>query len=706
MIHYKSFMPDALAAAVSWGKNHRVMVATPDQSDDELFPELPWQPGPAAGQKVLVVPAADPADNDLLFDLGPRPRFQRFMACYRNISPWMVPAFGDSETPLPRETQFLLLDMGDRLAALYPLVDGPVRCSLEESGGHWKVRLETGDPAVPVPPTCALLLVEGNDPYELAREGAVAIAALSGTVRLREERRRPRAAELLGWCSWNAFYEKVNERGLLDVMQQFADEGVIPRFVLLDGGWHQESDWILEDFEAHADKFPSGLSALIQKLRRLGVQEFYAWHTFCGYWRGASPELLGPGSWEERTFRIPERLKSAPPTAEAKGVFDTITDSFYPDNLFDQTIFFPRDSLGRLYDAFHRHLAAAGVTGVKIDAMAWMEALAADGQSRVAAIRDMMQSAEASTDKHFGGGLIFCSSCVNDCLYESSRGAILRTSIDYLPEDPASHGALVQTNAMVSFWTSPLFWSDWDMFQSGHQAGWFHAAARAISGGPVYLTDEPGRTNFALVRRLRLSDGSLPLCRTPAVPTRDSLFHDATRGGGLLKIFAHNVAGSVLGAFNCRPPSETAGEQRGYFRASDIPGMAGCTVAVWSEKSRDLLVLPPGQAFEIVCRPMDYDILTVADATEGAAVIGNVNLLNPGGAVASCARTPGGAWRVGLLDGGTFMGWSRACPQLTSGGESVPLEWDPVSGCFTASLATGRPWDLELAPAPDDGTAA
>jgi raffinose synthase len=697
-------MPKKLAAAVSWEESHCVTVATPDEPEDELFPGLPWQPGPAPRQKVLVVPAADPPADDLLFDLGSRPPFRRFMACYRNISPWMIPAFGDAATPLPRETQFLLLDFGDHLAALYPLVDGPVRCSLEESGGRWKVRLETGAPAVPIPSTRALLLVEGNDAHELAREGAAAIAALSGSVRLREERPRPRAAELLGWCSWNAFYEQVSERGLLDVMRQFADEGVLPRFVLLDGGWHQENDWILEGFEPDVDKFPNGLSALVQELRGLGVQEFYAWQTFCGYWRGSSPELLGPGNSEARTFRIPERLESGLPAGEAKGVFDTITDSFYPDNLLGRTIFFPSDTLGRLYDAFHRHLAAAGVTGVKIDAMAWMEALAADGQGRVAAIRDMMQSAEASTDQHFGGGLIFCSSCVNDCLYESSQGAILRTSIDYLPADPASHGMLLLTNAMVSFWTSPLFWSDWDMFQSGHEAGWFHAAARAISGGPVYLTDEPGRTDFTLVRRLRLSDGSLPLCRVPALPTRDSLFHDATRGGGLLKIFAHNVSGSVLGAFNCRPPSETEDKGVGIFRSCDIPGMAGCILAVWSEKSQALVVLAPDQAIEIVCRPLDYEILTVADASEGMAVIGNVNLLNPGGAVAHCTRAPDGAWRIGLLDGGIFTGWSRECPRLTSGGEALPIDWDRVSGRFTASLATGRPWDLELASAPGGGT--
>jgi raffinose synthase len=265
---------------------------------------------------------------------------------------------------------------------------------------------------------------------------------------------------------------------------------------------------------------------------------------------------------------------------------------------------------------------------------------------------------------------------------------------------------LVLTNAMVSFWTSPFFWSDWDMFQSGHEAGWFHAAARAISGGPVYLTDEPGQTDFALVRRLRLSDGSLPICRTPALPTRDSLFQDATQGGGLLKIFAHNVAGSVLGVFNCRPPSETEEEGRVVFRACDIPGMTGCPLAVWSEKSQNLVILRPGQSIEIVCRPMDYDLLTVADATTGMAVIGNVNLLNPGGAVASCSLALDGAWRIGLLDGGTFTGWSRDYPRLTSGGQPVPVEWDRESGCFTACLETGRPWDLELASTPGNGAAA
>jgi raffinose synthase len=669
--------------------------------DEQILPGLPWQPGPGPGQKMLVLPANNPPVSESLFDLGPRPPFLRFMACYRPVSCWMKPAFGSAGSPLPRETQFVLMDLGGRYAALYPLVDGPVRCSLEEIAGRWKLRLETGDPQVVCPRTRALLLVEGDDVHRLVQEGAEAVAALAGTLRLRDRRRRPRAAELLGWCSWNAFYEKVNEKDLLAAVRQFAEHGVTPRFILLDGGWQQQREWLLEEFAADAEKFPRGLKALVDDLRGLGVSEFYAWQTFCGYWRGASPDLIGPENAEVRNFKIPGHLHSTLRGGAGKDFVDTMTESFYPENLHARTVILPRGSLGPLYDAFHRHLAAAGVTGVKIDAMTWMEALAAEGQGRVAAVRDMVRAAETSTESHFDGGLIFCSSCSNDVIYQTSSGAILRTAGDYLPADRASHGLHLVNNAMVALWTAPFLWSDWDMFQTGHEAGWFHAAARAISGGPVYLTDGLGQTDFALVRRLRLSDGSLPLCRTPAVPTTDSIFRDPSRGDGLLKVFAANVAGSVLGAFDCRAPSDDAKPQQDFFRASDIPSLREKPVVVWSEKSRTLAVLPPGGEIRIVCRPLEYEILTVADASSGLAVIGNVNLLNPGGAVGSCTRTASGSLGIRLRDGGTFVGWSRACPNLTADGEGIPLEWDPNSGRFAADLSAGRAWDLELTVAPD-----
>jgi len=471
--------------------------------------------------------------------------------------------------------------------------------------------------------------------------------------------------------------------------------GTPPRFVLLDGGWQTQSEWLMEALGADKTKFPGDLAALAGQLRSLGVEQIFAWQTFNGYWRGSSPGLLGEENAETRYFDVPAHLEPLVVRTEQSSRQDTMSASFYPANLVDRPIVFPQGSLFPLYDALHGYLASAGVTGVKIDAMTWMEALSGKGWGRVAGMRDMVHAAEASVGLHFSGGLIHCSSCSNDFLYHSLSGALVRTSGDFAPSDPASHGEHVLCNAMVSFWMSPFIWPDWDMFQSGHEAGWFHAAARAISGGPVYVTDTAESIDPTLLHRLQLSDGTLPACRTPAVPTADSLFFDASAQDGLLKIFAGNAAGAVLGAFNCRtaPPAETI-RQSVKFHGGDIPGFGRCDLVVWSEQEQALRHLGAGEEMEVFCGHFGFEILTVADKAGGLAVIGNVNLLNPGGAVEACIRQPGGGWLVQLLDGGTFAGWSRLRPLLESGGQSIPATWNAESGLFLVELPPGRKWEI------------
>ena len=51
------------------------------------------------------------------------------------------------------------------------------------------------------------------------------------------------------------------------------------------------------------------------------------------------------------------------------------------------------------------------------------------------------------------------------------------------------------------------------------------------AGGPVYVSDRPGRHNFVLLRRLVLPDGSVLRCRLPGRPTADCLFADVSRDG-------------------------------------------------------------------------------------------------------------------------------------------------------------------------------
>lgn len=95
--------------------------------------------------------------------------------------------------------------------------------------------------------------------------------------------------------------------------------------------------------------------------------------------------------------------------------------------------------------------------------------------------------------------------------------------------------------------------TDWDMFHSLHPAADYHAAARAVGGCPIYVSDKPGNHNFELLKKLVLPDGSVLRAQLPGRPTRDCLFVDPARDGiSLLKIWNVNKCTGVVGVFNCQ----------------------------------------------------------------------------------------------------------------------------------------------------------
>ncbi len=50
-----------------------------------------------------------------------------------------------------------------------------------------------------------------------------------------------------------------------------------------------------------------------------------------------------------------------------------------------------------------------------------------------------------------------------------------------------------------------------------------------VSGGPVYVSDRPGKHNIDLLKRMVLPDGDVLLCTQPGRPTLDCLFADCMR---------------------------------------------------------------------------------------------------------------------------------------------------------------------------------
>ncbi|GAA5648217.1 glycoside hydrolase family 36 protein [Vibrio proteolyticus] len=70
----------------------------------------------------------------------------------------------------------------------------------------------------------------------------------------------------IGWCSWYAYYADVTEQDILDNVEHMNHELDKLEWVLLDDGYQAfMGDWLTP-----SDKFPSGVKALIQDIRRRG----------------------------------------------------------------------------------------------------------------------------------------------------------------------------------------------------------------------------------------------------------------------------------------------------------------------------------------------------------------------------------------------------------------------------------------------------
>jgi raffinose synthase len=113
--------------------------------------------------------------------------------------------------------------------------------------------------------------------------------------------------------------------------------------------------------------------------------------------------------------------------------------------------------------------------------------------------------------------------------------------------------------------------ADWDMFHSRHPFAEMHAAARAVSGGPIYVSDSPGNHNPELLRKLVLSDGTILRPNLPSRPTADCLFNDVMSDGvTALKVWSLNDVSAVVGMFNVQG-SHWDRTQRRYVHDQNYP---------------------------------------------------------------------------------------------------------------------------------------
>lgn len=365
----------------------------------------------------------------------------------------------------------------------------------------------------------------------------------------------------LTYCTWNGLGQDLTGDKIMKALDDLSKENINITNLIIDDNWQSLSDGETQfqrawtDFEANKTGFPEGLKKLTTEIRSRypKINHIAVWHAILGYWGGVSPD-----SWLSNNYKTISVEKEP---GVAGGKFTVVA----------------AEDAQRMYNDFYRFLNSVGIDSAKTDAQFFLDLLlhAPDRRAMITEYQDAWTIAHL---RHFSSRAISCMSQSPQLLFHSQLPTnkprlLVRNSDDFFPEIPASHPWHIFCNAHNALLTQHLnVLPDWDMFQTSHPWAGFHAAARAVSGGPIYFTDEPGKHDIKLIGQMTAQTprGKTVILRPHRVG-RATDPYNAYDAQAVLKVatyvgFARTGTG-ILGCFNCSGQSLSE-----FVRLAEFPG--------------------------------------------------------------------------------------------------------------------------------------
>ncbi|XP_062088022.1 probable galactinol--sucrose galactosyltransferase 2 isoform X1 [Humulus lupulus] len=597
---------------------------------------------------------------------------------------WMIPRVGNSGSDIPVETQMLLLEVSkgqDSVETSYvvflPIIDGEFRSSLQgNSSNELEFCVESGDPAIVTSQSLRAVFVNcGNHPFDLIKESMKILEKYKGTFTHRESKQMPGMLDWFGWCTWDAFYQDVNPQGIREGLKSLSEGGTPAKFIIIDDGWQDVENEFQKEGEPYVDgsqfggrllsikennKFrrasddaqsdaPSDLKSFVSEIKSTyGLKYVFVWHALMGYWGGLVPDVPGTKKYN------PELRYPVQSPGNLANMRDLAMDCMekYGVGAIDA------DKASQFLDDLHKYLVSQGVDGVKVDVQNILETISTGSGGRVSLTKQFQQALEKSISSNFqDNSIICCMGLSTDSIYHSKVSAITRASDDYYPKNPSTQTLHIAAVSYNSIFLGEVVVPDWDMFYSLHEAAEFHAAARAVGGCGVYVSDKPGHHDFEVLKRLVLPDGSILRARYPGRPSLDCLFNDPVMDGeSLLKIWNLNKCTGVIGVFNCQGAGRwpcmsnpvqknVSAELSGLVSPADIEYFEEVSGTQWTGdcavfffNSGSLSRVPKDESLSITLKVLQCEVLTVSpikvyNKNIQFAAIGLLNMYNSGGAV-------------------------------------------------------------------------
>ena len=613
------------------------------------------------------------------------PLYKEGMASYLfgDWESWTKPVqVTDYKNTLPEKILFYLFKYSDgTYGAIMPLAGAGYISTLGSQQNRFGARSVSYKDNFDANNVPLMAIAFGTDPYQtISNLYEVGMESMGTPEGLRKNKTYPEIFESIGWCSWNALGEDVTEQKLMDAVSTFKDNNFPIPFMLIDDGWLSiNNEQQLVDFNFDKEKFPNGFKESISRLKsNYGIKDIGVWHTMNGYWSGIS----------KTDFKsLPDSLLLP--------YYDK--DDVHSDTLSGKTYYTPnaQSIAGKgFYDVWYNYLKDQGISFVKVDQQSVIKRVA-KGQLNnkepfLTVAKNMESNLQTAIKEHFNGAVVNCQNMATEAVYNFGSSAIGRNSDDFFPERTAYYSlevekgnaaAHVLMNVHNSVWFSNMVWPDFDMFQSHHIDAEYHAINRAISGGPIYLTDTPGKQNFKILNQLILNDGSILRPDVPALPTKDCLFQ--LNEEKPFKSFSRVGETGVLGVWN----TVDADVVKGTISPSDINGIYGAEFAVLDYFTKDLKKLNYSDTLNVELGRMGYKLYIIAPLENNMAVLGLINKYIASKAIIK-KEVSLYNMEVTLAEAGEFAAVLPANPsEVIINGEKVqPNSWTFNNGLFILNI--------------------
>lgn len=419
----------------------------------------------------------------------------------------------------------------------------------------------------------------------------------------------------LGWCSWEFYKTKISAKILVDAVHTIEANDAPIRWLMVDNGYLTQKKSQIVNFTPVVKKFPNGWEELTSLKNPDGIKWMGVWRNMLGFMGAISPE-------HTMTDLTPNLMTS-----------------------INKKTMLPKDNAAgaeAFYDKMVKDSKDSGFDFTKVDFQSRMPDYYKGTANAVRATRFNNEALEEATKK-YDMPLLNCIAQPNINSFQTRYSAVTRSSPDYNQADKDKNKCNTYQSFANHLWMSQTVWGDLDMFHTHDERDvQSMSIARAISGGPVYISDEPNKIVAEMLIPFAYEDGLLLRTQAPATLLPESFFIHPFRDAEVFRVIApleDNVAAIALFNF-----SEAGKRLSSSISAKDYPyagELLQPTDGPWAQPEEGLLVYD--QAAQSVVS-LDQELSSEVDSfgakllllypkTQGWAVIGRTDKYLPSAAV-------------------------------------------------------------------------